>query len=266
MTTLYRVLSDEESKSVTRWQAPELGKDAVSVASTRQQANPQIPDDKANVTALLGSRDQKIGQSKTFRSIADSVSAVNGFTGAEQHNSAAEGNSSASSQVVSSELLQASYDEGYRKGYADGSSALQQQSVTELRNIILALGNASSKPDESQLENELVAMVVDIARLVLREELHVTPEHIHNIVLAGLDQIPGYSPNQCVMLHPLDANIVREKLSENTSVSILDDNSLNRGDCHIVSGASSIDAGVNDWLKVISRQLGFVSSLDDIDE
>lgn len=260
---MYRVLSDEESRNVTRWQAPELGKDAVSVANTRQQANPQLPDGEANVKALLGSLDLKPDKSRLTSLMTEKVGGTNGFASGSLKNLSVNGSLASETQVVSAELLQASYDDGYKKGYAEGNTALQQKSLKELRNVICSLQCASSSIDDRQLENELVGMVMDIARFVIQHELSISPEHIHNIVLAGLDQLPGGSSKQLVTLHPLDACIVRECLPDNTTLSVLEDISLSRGECHITSGASSLNAGVEDWLNVVARQLGLITSYDD---
>lgn len=261
--TLYRVLSDEESRNVTRWQAPELGKDAVSVANTRQQANPQLPNGEANVRALLGSLDLKPDNSHISSLMTEKLGGTNGLANGSLKNATINGSLTTETQVVSAELLQASYDEGYKKGYAEGNIALQQKSLKELRNVISSLQCASSNLNDRKLENELVGMVMDIARFVIQHELSIRPEHIHNIVLAGLDQLPGESSKQLVTLHPQDASIVRECLSENTTLTVLEDISLSRGECHISSGASSLDAGVEDWLEIVARQLGLNTSSDE---
>ncbi len=261
--TLFRVLSEAESKKVTRWQAPDLGTDTSKVAKTRQQANPrQSANDDIGMQSLLGGLELKRG-AVPIPSVAPRLQTINPIDVLASHMSAQAsraGQQADASQVgaaASAQMVQSSYDEGYGKGFAAGSTALHQQAVQELTLVINALGSVNSRQDDSELEDELVKMAVDIARLVIQKEISIDQTIIHDIVRTGLEQLPGNPESStCVNLHPADAIIVRDNMRPDAGVTIIEDISLERGACHIESGASIVKAGVNDWLLNISEQLG----------
>lgn len=265
--TLFRVLSDDESKKVTRWKAPELSPGSTVVANTRQHADPQKPNDDADIRALLGSMDLKPGHLQA-QSSAPRLQAgwpVDVLANGAIVQGVNTNNSSSTDEIpqVSAQLLQASYDEGYSRGYADGIAALHQQSVKELNSIVGALATAQERVGDVELEDELIALSLDIAKLVIRREINLAPEIMHSIVTAGLDQLAGNATGQRVYLHPLDANIVREQLTVDSVVHIIDESSLPRGAVRIESGSSIVNAGIEDWLNIVSAQLGLISEVDE---
>ncbi|MFK8079298.1 MAG: FliH/SctL family protein [Granulosicoccus sp.] len=255
---MFRVLSEEESKKVIRWQAPELGSSTAVVANTRQEAKPQPHKSDAGVRTLLGSRDLKAGHHQSPASVPrlQSISSGDVFANGAMLKAGSADNSTIQ---VSAELLQTSYDEGYSRGFAEGNAALHQQSISELGKIINALEAASRCPEDTDLEQELVSLSMDIARIVIRREITLAPEVMHDIVVAGLELLASDSTGQRVHLHPFDAAIVREQLSADSPLKVFDDPLLERGACHIESGSSAISAGIEDWLNNISTQLGVLT-------
>jgi len=271
---LFRVLSEEESKKVTRWQAPELGSASTVVAKTLQQANPQKTGEATNIQAILGSLDLKPGIHRTQSTTPQLQSIASGDVFANNALLRGHGAGSPSSKEtgiqVSAELLQTSYDEGYSRGFAEGNAALHQHSIKELRTVIEALSTASRRSDDSGLEQELVALSIDIARMVIQREISLAPDIMSDIVSAGIAHLEGVTALAQVHLHPLDANIVREHQADDVEVRVLDDPSLDRGACRIESGCSVVNAGIEDWLKIAAVQLGvatdpLTASLMDLD-
>ena len=270
---LFRVLSDEESRKVTRWRAPEIAPGSAIVANTRQQAKPrQAPDDE-DVRPLLGSKSLRPVKSQAPGAppILQTINDHDVFADlalANMHHTPATKESEKSESVVptpvaSADMLQTSYDEGYARGFAEGNAALQQHSVKELKQIVSAIADASTHPDEADLEQAVVSLSLEIARLVIRREVRVDDRLMLDIVQAGLEQLPGGSRNlHYVKLHPLDANVVRRHVSDNSDVQIIDDPALERGACRIESGSSVIHAGINDWLNNVAVQLGLEAEQD----
>ena len=270
---LFRVLSDEESRKVTRWQAPEIAPGSAVVANTRQQAKPGHAPDGEDVHPLLGSKSLKAvkhqapGAPPRLQTIKDhdvfADSAVADLHHTPADKESGEHESVLHTPVVSADMLQTSYDEGYAFGYAEGNAALQQQSVKELKQIVAAIADASSHPDEADLEQAVVSLSLEIARLVIRREIQIDDTLMLDIVQAGLEQLPGGSRNQQhIKLHPLDANVARQYVSDNPDIHIIDDLALERGACRIESGASVVHAGINDWLKIVAVQLGLEAEQD----
>jgi len=273
--TLFRVLSEEESKRVTRWQAPDLVGDEHPIVNTRQHARPDSATTDTNVRPLLGSAQLKAG-AKLAESSAPklhSISPMNvlanktmrGFDG-----SARTGKSDGLTDMAlaSAEMMQSSFDEGHAKGYSEGIAALRHQSVDELRAVIFALEKADQESENTTLEQEVLRLSVEIARLVIKREVSIDPAVLTSIVRSGLEQLPGaLSSASTVFLNPLDAQMVREHVHENddgqANLRVADDPFLGRGDCRIESGASVVNAGLDDWLLSVSAQLGIQPESED---
>ena len=270
---MFRVLSDEESRKVTRWRAPEIAPGSAVVANTRQQARPSHAPDDEDVRSLLGSKSLKRGKPQTSGAPPrlQTINDYNVFANpvvADMHHAPVIEESKESEEpeeydsvvrtpMASPDMLQTSYDEGYARGFAEGNAALQQHSIKELKQIISAIADASAHQDETDLEEAVVSLSLDIARLVIRREVQIDDRLMLDIVQAGLEQLPGGTRNQrYVKLHPLDANVVRRHVSDNPDVQIIDDPALERGACRIQSGASVIHAGIDDWLNNVAVQLG----------
>ena len=264
---MFRVLSDEESRKVTRWRAPEIAPGSAVVANTRQQARPTHATDDEDVRSLLGSKSLKAVKPQTsglppqLQSICDhdvfANPAVAEMLDTPATNESEESDSVVRTPMASPDMLQTSYEEGYARGFAEGNAALQQHSIKELKQIISAIADAFTHQDEIDLEEAVVSLSLDIARLVIRREVQIDDRLMLDIVQAGLEQLPGGTRNQqYVKLHPLDANVVRRHVSDNPDVQIIDDPALERGACRIQSGASVIHAGIDDWLINVAVQLG----------
>ena len=261
---MFRVLSEEESRRVTRWKAPDLGANADTVANTRQQAHPRQPEKEANIRSLLGSLELKPNRHSASSSaprlqtvgVVDVLASHSGSNRQEFESSSATV-ASGTELDASRHMLQSHYDDGYARGYAEGNAALHQHSVSELRTIISGLCEAGEHYERADIEQQLMGLSMDIARLVIRREISIDSRTMQDIVVAGLDQLPGTSAAiRRVHLHPLDANVVRMHMQEeDANVSIVDDPSLDRGACRIESGASVVNAGIEDWLHTLSEQL-----------
>lgn len=249
---MFRVLSEEEARNVTRWKAPDLSGSSETVAKTRQYASPI-----------------KTKLDDSIRSLKSDVPATT--THPEAQISAPELQASQSTTTIetiattaniplptpSVDMLQASYDDGYSRGFAEGNAALHQQSVKQLNTIIEAMDRGTSKPYDAALEQDVLALSVDIARLLMRREILERPDGIHQLVQAGLEQLPGLaSAPSRVYLHPLDANLVRDVMTDTPNVQIMDDVQLDRGECTIESGSSTVHSGIDNWLDIMAVELG----------
>ncbi len=234
---MFRVLSEEESSKVVRWKPPEIP----SVASGAISQS-------TTVTPLLGS-----ASLKRFASSGASASPRLDLLAAGKVM-----NENTPIATASADMLQTSYDEGYEKGLADGSSTKQQKHVKELGDIFLALKNAVYTAEDTELEQEIIGLSMDIAKLVIRQELSIEPALIAQLVKAGLQQLHTHkAETSCVYLHPDDAECIRRQVSLQSDFTLSDDPSLERGSCRIESGASIVGVGVEDWLQGVAAELGF---------
>lgn len=264
---MFRVLSEEEARSVVRWKAPDIGN---SVVDTPQVAKPAKTQKEQTITPVFrnqaevpeagaDSAQQRLPESV---SVEDPVYKPSGKTYKPLLSERTAKPATTNIQLAnpSAEMLQASYDDGYARGYAEGNAALHQQSVKEIKNVVSALSARVEEFKNVSLEEEVVAMSLKIAELLLQREISTDASTMQKFVQLGLQQLPSTASGPAVVyLHPLDANVVRESVGQGHDVRIVDDTRLDRGQCRIESGASVVHAGVDDWLYSMAAQLGLAT-------
>lgn len=159
------------------------------------------------------------------------------------------------------------YLEGFEKGRHDGRAELEaaiQGEVENMRAIIVPLIDAAefelSKLEDSTVEI-LANLALSIARQLVSRELQQDPAEIIHIVREALAALPQTdSPH--IHLHPEDASLVRNNFTMlagegHDPQMVIDDVSLMRGDCKIISKLSHVDATLDARFKaVIAEMIG----------
>lgn len=247
---MFRVLTEDESKNVVRWQAPDL-QGTVPVAKTRQVATPvRLSETMAASELLREVNAQRAGGQPEFKQANQGGEA----TGNPERQSA-----SLPLANPSAGMLQNSYDEGRAHGYAEGNAALHQESVKQLQALIDSLGKPALQVPDRVLEQEVIGLAMDIAKMVVQREVEIDPAALASLVRAGMEQLPHAAKSEVsVHLHPMDANVLRELTIQPEGVEFKDDANLQRGDCRIVSSASTVHCGVENWLEVMGAELGLL--------
>lgn len=261
---MFRVLSEDEARRVTRWQAPEL-KGPVPIANTRQVATPvRLGESLAGRGKSMTDREGGQSGLTSGSELHSSESMSHGSVGSDQGTSAGGESRTAGIPMPgqSADMLQSSYDEGYACGFAEGNAQLHQQSVQQLQALVETLGKPALQVPDAELEQEVLALSLGIARLVLGRELEVDEAALSSLVRRGIAQLPNAGNSEVqVHLHPLDAGMMSEVTQLPDNVDIVEDGSLDRSDCRIVSGASTVHSGMDDWLAIIAAELGMTSGL-----
>ncbi|WP_341675303.1 flagellar assembly protein FliH [Niveibacterium sp. SC-1] len=143
--------------------------------------------------------------------------------------------------------------DGYDAGYEDGS-ARGRREAAELHQLLSAFQESLSAMD-SAIADELLAASLEIARLVVREEIKARPETILTVVREALTQMPQQHAQ--VHVHPEDAQLVRQYLGEQITHAgqrIVEDEHIERGGCRIDSAGTQVDASVaTRWRRVIEN-------------
>jgi len=117
--TLFRVLTEEESRSVKRWQAPALSS-AEATVKVASQPNPRqmtMPENAHETDVADDSSDD-------VRSDVEPESSLE--TDKEHPESASQEETPinvAAAANISADMLQSSYDEGFSAGFAEGNAA-----------------------------------------------------------------------------------------------------------------------------------------------
>ncbi len=158
------------------------------------------------------------------------------------------------------EIQEEARKEGYKIGHAEGVAGGKKeikQRVSRLEQIFSTLQQPLEELDE-EVEYELVTLAMAIAKQIIRRELKIEPGHVMGAIREAVGCLPLSSRNIQVLLHPEDAQLVREHLSVNASEDawkIVDTPSVSRGGCRIVTETSTVDATLERRLAAIAAQV-----------
>jgi len=160
------------------------------------------------------------------------------------------------------EIQQRAYDESYAQGYKEGLAAGQKAIKAAAEHLQRSLGalNAPFAEMDEQVEQELVALAVAIARQVIRREIKADPGQVVAVVREAITSLPVASRNVRVFLNPDDAAVVREALSlteGERAWQILEEPTMTRGGCRVVTDTSQVDANLESRLaSIVTRLMG----------
>lgn len=146
------------------------------------------------------------------------------------------------------ELQKQAQDEGFQQGYKEGIEKGQQDTKNQaerLKKIADQLQKPLAELDETVV-SELVSLALVLARQIIRRELKSDPTHIVGIVREVVGQLPVAARTVRIHLHPEDAAVFRTSivLDKESAWHIVDDPSINYGDCKVMTESSQVDATV----------------------
>ena len=155
------------------------------------------------------------------------------------------------------------WDEAYAKGLEAGRIAgeLEQRKRYEHLTYIETIMNALASPLQqldAEVEQQLVALAFTIAKHVVRRELRIDPAQVIAVIRDTVSLLPLAQRNVRVHLHPQDAALVRERLTEpqaERAWSIVEDPVMARGGCRVSSDSSQIDARLETRLAAVFAHL-----------
>lgn len=151
-------------------------------------------------------------------------------------------------------IQQQAYQEGFAAGIKDGRAeshviALRMQAVMQ------ALHRSMSQFEE-EMAREIMNLALDIARQMVRSSLEADPAIVLAVVREAIESLPQVYHHPTLVLHPQDAELVREMLAQEypgEAWRIQEDPRLERGGCRVETGATEIDANMEDrWQRIVS--------------
>lgn len=158
------------------------------------------------------------------------------------------------------EAYTAGREEGRQKGYEEGRQEAQSKlnaQIATFRKLMSQLAMPLQDLDD-ELEKNIVALTIQIARQLVRREMKTTPGEIVAVVREALGILPVSALQPRIYLHPEDAEVVRSALSVSDaeqSWTIVEDLSMTRGDCRVETRSSLIDASVDARLSAIAAKI-----------
>jgi len=156
---------------------------------------------------------------------------------------------------------------GHREGLEEGRTEIRAK-IDRLDEILQVLDKPFEQLDQ-QVENEIVTLVISMVRQLIRREVKLDPGQIVGVVREALGILPISSRNIRVVLHPEDAELVREAyvLGEHDQKwQITEDPVIQRGGCRIHTDTSQIDATLDSRLSSLIAPLLAGERLQDSEE
>ena len=146
--------------------------------------------------------------------------------------------------------------DGYRDGVQQGLVAGAQQ-VTEL-NLLVANLRELMLDFEQGVANDVLSLALEVAKQMVRQSIRVKPELVFAIIKEAAMSFPEIADSPRLILHPLDAELVRKAIAPTLAIEelpwkLIEDPQMERGGCRFQTGASEIDATLdNRWRRIVS--------------
>lgn len=145
---------------------------------------------------------------------------------------------------------------GHREGIEQGRAEVAER-VRRLDELLDTLDKPFERLDQ-QVEQEIVTLVIVMVRQLLRREVKLDPGQIVGVVREALGILPVGARSVRVVLHPEDAELVREAYTlgdHDQKWQIIEDPVIRRGGCRIHTDTSQIDATLDSRLNSLIAPL-----------
>lgn len=145
-------------------------------------------------------------------------------------------------------LKQQAYDSAFQQGLADGQAKANQILVEQTQQLQLLI-NSMKKAERhlsDAIEEEITALSSAIATQLLRREVENHADTIASLVKQGVAALPALHSDIEVHLNPADSIALQEFLNDqdepmDSSWTLVEDDSVSRGGCQVVSDESLVD-------------------------
>ncbi len=233
----------EELAALAPWQLPVMGED-------EPEADEPRPDEDEEETAI------------PRMPTAEEIEAMQ----KQAHEEAAAAGYREGFQLGQGEGREQGHREGYEQGREQGwregheaGTAVMMEAAARFEPLADCLAEPLALVDD-QVEQELVALAIAIAKQLIRRELKTDPGQIVAVAREALTILPAASRRVSLHLHPEDAELVRNALALKDAGprwKIVEDPLMTRGGCEVVTETSFIDATLEKRLMaVIAHLLG----------
>ncbi|HQN64397.1 MAG TPA: flagellar assembly protein FliH [Methylophilus sp.] len=168
--------------------------------------------------------------------------------------------SAAKISEVFESIRKEAYSKGMQEGFAVGLAKAKDYAEDD-RQRFTTLANAfeeALKLNDEKIEENILALALDIAKAMLKTKLQVDREAILPVVKEAMHYLPYVQKPARIFVHHEDARILREQLGDELSEQvwlIQEDNNIERGGCVVETGANQIDATNATRWKRISEAL-----------
>lgn len=166
-------------------------------------------------------------------------------------------------------IRKAAYEEGFASGKEQGQLIGFKHGVKEgqkeidatlarMKQIMQVLFEPIHQQDEA-LESVLIDSVISICHLILKRELKIDSSQVLIILKEALSTLKAGYKNMKIHLHPRDAELIKEKLSElpdyNDQWRIVEHTTLSPGGCIVETDSSLLNASLDQRVKQVVQQI-----------
>jgi flagellar assembly protein FliH len=161
--------------------------------------------------------------------------------------------------------LEDHYAKAKLAGFAEGRAEFEARTaelnarIARMESVLNVLGRPLIDMD-AQVEKQLVALALTVAKHLVRRELRIEPTQVVAIIRETVALLPAAARDVRVHLHPEDAALVRERLAQpqaERAWSVVEDPVMGRGGCRVTTDTALIDARLETRLgAVITQVLG----------
>ncbi|MCW5588185.1 MAG: hypothetical protein KIT27_00845 [Legionellales bacterium] len=148
-------------------------------------------------------------------------------------------------------------EEAYAQALMEANAKYEsawQEKIKILNHLLEKLAEPLKLIDE-EVENNLLALVIELTRRLYLNELQIKPEQILTIIRKAASALPITATNIKLYVNPDDMALIKEVLKGEQYQHIEADANLARGDCRFKAEGAEVDATFEKRLDNITQQV-----------
>jgi flagellar assembly protein FliH len=153
--------------------------------------------------------------------------------------------------------------QAYKEGLEAGRSEARAAAAAEHRKLeaVIAGMNEMMQEFEQRLAVYVLALSLELAKLIVRHSLRVKPDLVMSVVREAIASLPGFPEQAVLVLHPDDVALVRAALADDPTVGklpwkVVEDSHIERGGCRLEAAGTEVDATLETRWRHIVASLG----------
>lgn len=139
------------------------------------------------------------------------------------------------------------YENGHREGETEGKLLSQEKMDIEVSHFV-ALNQKYAEQlslAHNEVSKELLDLSLSLAQAMVATKIELEPDTILAIVQEAIDLLPSVHQPAKIHLHPIDAAIVKQKMTEEAGGAawrVVSDQDIERGGCKLDTAHNQVDA------------------------
>ncbi len=139
------------------------------------------------------------------------------------------------------------YTKGMQEGFAVGMAKAKEYAAKEQEQFLLIAAGFEHALEmaDQKIEEDILALALNMAKLMLKKKIDVDPEVILPVVRDAIHYLPNVQKPARIIVHQDDARVLRDSLGEELAEQgwqIQEDHNIERGGCLVETGENQIDA------------------------